>query len=96
MNYFSLFFHLLVVDQLAYEILNQQVIVQMAARYRRIRLFVILRTKLTAGAPSISSIRRQFGLYSLLKTSCICVAVSNRVRNNSILRSSLISERSKL
>lgn len=50
----------------------------------------------TAGAPSISSIMRQFGLSPTPKTDFICVAVSMRFWNTSALRSSLHNNNNKV
>lgn len=50
---------------------------------------VDLRPELTIGAPSISSIIRQFGFSLTPRTDFICVAVSMRFWNTSALRSSL-------
>lgn len=52
-------------------------------------LLLILCSQHTEGAPSISSIMRQFGLSLAPKTDFICVAVSMRFWNTSALRSSL-------
>ena len=52
-------------------------------------LGTVISNPLTAGAPSISSIMRQFGLLLVVRTECISVDDSSILRNTSALLSSL-------
>jgi hypothetical protein len=60
-----------------------------AYQHNYVNIIIAIITQLTAGAPSISSIIRQFGLPDNARTDLISVEDSNTLRNVSGLLSSL-------